>query len=59
MKIQLEMELNDAIAIVAAFGPSANNDFMKEKGTAALKRMERQVDKIVEGLDNSVEATIH
>jgi len=59
MKIQIEMELNDAMAIVAAFSPSARNNFMKEKGEAALKRMEKQIDYIVEAMSSSEEQTFH
>jgi len=59
MKITLEMELNNAMAIVAAFSPTAKNDFMKKKGEEALERMEAQVDRIVENIDNCGEATFH
>ena len=54
-KINLKMELNDAMAIVAAFSPDAKNDFMKEQGIAALKRMEKQVDDAVDALSSSEE----
>ena len=60
MKVQIEMELNDAMHILAAFSPaSKSKEAYKEKGEAALQRMEAQVDKIVENIDNCGEAIFH
>ena len=60
MKIQIEMELNDAQAILAAFCPDSKlKEDMKKKGEAALEKMDKQVNKIIERLDNAAEGIFH
>lgn len=60
MKIKLEIELNDAMHIIAAFSPNSKiKESMQEKGKEALERMSAQVDRVVENIDNCGEATFH
>ena len=58
MKINLEMELNDAALILAAFNPDNKqmSDTIKRKGEVALERMSAEFDRIVENIDNCGEA---
>lgn len=61
MKIQVQLELNDAMHILAAFSPdSKNKEAMQGKGEEALVRMGEQVDGIIEALDHQAEeASFH
>lgn len=60
-KINIEMTLNDAMLIVAAFSPNSKccDGRMVGKAKEAVGRMETQVDHIVEGLDNEAEGKFH
>lgn len=53
-KVNIEMTLNDAMHILGAFCPdSQNKEALKEKGEAAIMKMAGEIDKILEGLDNT------
>lgn len=55
-KVNIEMTLNDAMHILGAFCPdSQNKEALKEQGEAAIMKMAAEIDKILEGLDNTAE----
>lgn len=59
MKVKIEMELNDAMNIIKWFHnpPHLRNGTEEQKVKEALERMESQVDRIVENIDNCGDAT--
>lgn len=56
-KYSIEMTLNDAMLIIGAFSPNSKfcDGRMAEKAKEAIGRIEPQVDRIIEGLDNTAE----
>ena len=60
-KYSIEMTLNDAMLIVGTLSPESKlyDEHLVKKAKEAIRRMETQVDKIVEGLDNTAEGKFH
>lgn len=59
-KVNIEMTLEHAMHILGAFCPdSQNKEALKEQGETAIMKMAAEIDKILEGLDNTAENNLH